>query len=150
MKHQVLFFLKNNEKFLWLSSAAVVISALRVKIVFYYNNFCISKSQKLFVHNKIWHSYPMGHIEICCWWCFGLNVFLQILCLFLFKCHMEVRTFLEWESFDISNIKIYNYSWFTHWQWQMVFNMCTGIKIFFSEMNMTYGSVRDSWLDACL
>ena len=31
LKHEVLFSLKNNEKYVWISSAAVVIGALRVK-----------------------------------------------------------------------------------------------------------------------
>ena len=40
MKYQVLISLKNNEKYLWMSSAAVVTGALRVKIVKVLRIYC--------------------------------------------------------------------------------------------------------------
>ena len=41
LKHQVLFSLKNNEKYLWMSSAAVVTGALKVKDLSYMGTMAI-------------------------------------------------------------------------------------------------------------
>ena len=59
LKHQVLFSLKNKEKYLWMSSAAVVIGPLSVNVIFK-NMTIYDNSVKVHTKdNQIWVNPPI-------------------------------------------------------------------------------------------
>ena len=67
MKHQVLFSLKNNEKYLRISSATVVTGALRAKMIQIISQpFHVKLKAVLFVNLKlVSHGYYNETVEVC-------------------------------------------------------------------------------------